>query len=362
MVTQTLSGLLALALGPATLTGHVSLPLVWCCAAGLGLVNSADAPARQALVPELVEEADVANAIALNSASYQAMRAVGVALAPLMVTWWGLSAPFLANAVSFVCVLVALASLDPSRIRRVVRPGKGRPKVREGLAAIRANRGLLAPVLALTLVAVFALNFSVTLPFLATASIKDGLGVVSALYTVSSIGAVIAAPAIAGAHHPRDRWVVGATLAPAAAMTALAFCRSVWIACAVMVPLGAAIVATTATINTLLQQRCEPSVRGRVMGVYGLIMQGSSLIGGPLIGWVADPRRWGAPGGLFIGAVATLLGAAVVATLAPGRAAHQQSASRTRVHLSTAPQIDVTVTNIVSGSYIESRRGRCRER
>ncbi|MER0448865.1 MFS transporter [Streptomyces sp. Edi4] len=319
MVTQASSGLLALVLGLATLTGHVGLPLVWCCAAGLGLVNAADAPARQAIVPELVDEDDVANAIALNSASYQAMRAVGVALAPLSVAWWGLSAPFLFNAASFGCVVLALATLDRDRMRPVVRKSKGRPRVREGLAAIAADRGLLAPIAALTLVAVFALNFNVTLPFLATDSIGGGLGLVGSLYMVSSIGAVVAALGIAGSSRPGDRLVIGSTVTLAVTMTALAFSRSPWLACAVMLPLGASIAATTATINTLLQRRCEPEVRGRVMAVYGLIMQGSSLIGGPLTGALSDPSRWGAPGGLLIGAAATLTAAGVLAGLARGR-------------------------------------------
>ncbi|MEV4443264.1 MFS transporter [Streptomyces sp. NPDC049577] len=312
IVTQSLSGLLSLVLGLATLTGHVSLALVWVCAAGLGLVNAADAPARQAIIPELVGEPDVPNAIALNSASYQATRAVGVALAPVSVAWWGLSAPFLINAISFGCVVVALATLNVSRLRRVARPAKSRPRVREGLLAIRSTPGLLVPIVVLTLVAVFALNFNVTLPLLASDTIGGGLGLVSLLYTVSSAGAVLASLAIAASSAPGDRLVIASTLTLTAGMTALALSRTPWLACVVMLPLGASIAATTATINTLLQQRADPAMRGRVMAVYGLIMQGSSLIGGPLAGAVSATGTGGAPTGLYMGAGATTLATAAL--------------------------------------------------
>lgn len=316
IVTQSLSGALALALGLGVLTHHVSLPFVWLCAVGLGLVNAADAPARQAIIPELVGVADVPNAVALNSASYQATRALGVALAPLAVGLWGLSAPFLLNCVSFAGVIWALTHLGPARSGTTgPLKGKGRPPIREGLAAIRASAGLLGPVAALFLVALFALNFNVTLPVLATTDLKGGLGEVSALLTASSVGAVGASLVLAGLTGPKDRLAVAAMTALAAAMVALALCRQSWLACVIMVPLGASIAATTATVNTLLQQRSDPGMRGRITAVYSLIMQGSALVGGPLVGLLCQPDLGGAPGGLLLGAGAALLGALVLGRL-----------------------------------------------
>jgi MFS family permease len=333
MVTQSLSGLIALTLGLATLTKVVDLPIVWVCALALGLVNSFDAPARQALVSELVDDAHRPSAIALNSTSYQGMRAVGVGLTPLMALWLGLSAPFLFNAVSFIVVLIALTRMDTDAMFKVERKRKERPKVREGLSLIRTDPQLLAPIFLLSMVAVFALNFDVTLPLLATDTLHSGLTLVSTLLTVSSIGAVASSLFIAGARHAtfRAQCVYSGILA--VTMCALALSPKPWLAAIFMFPLGASIAATTATTNTLLQQRSPPEMRGRIMSVYGLAMQGSSLIGGLVVGALADPRVWGAPGGLYIGAgaIAAGLGAGVFILRGRRRAPGADPAARPKV-------------------------------
>jgi MFS family permease len=313
-VTQSLSGLIALTLGLTVWAGVISLPLVWVCAFALGLVNAADGPARQAMVAELVDDEHRASAIALASASYQAMRAVGVGLAPLMVAWWGLASPFFFNAASFVVVLVALARMSTYAARAPL-PRRARPKVREGLAALRADPRLLAPVVVLGLLAVFALNFDVTLPLLARDTLHSGLGLVSVLLTFSSVGAVAASLRIAGSRRRTDRTQWQYALGLAVLMCALALTRTSWLAAVLMLPLGGCIAATTATTNTILQDRSAQQMRGRIMAVYGLMMQGSSLFGGLIIGALADPRAWGAPGGLLVGATAIVLGVMAAAVL-----------------------------------------------
>jgi MFS family permease len=326
IVTQTLSGVLALVLGVATLTGHVSLPVVWTCAVLLGLVNAADGPPRQAFVSELVGDEDRASAIALNSASFQATRAVGVALVPAVVALGGLAAPFVLNAASFGAVVFALATMDRSRLLTPARSSRTRPRVGEAVAAVRGNRLLLSPLVALAMVAVFALNFAVTLPLLATDVLHGGLNLVGAMYTLSSIGAVASSLLVAGSRRPDDRQQWSAALLLAAFMVGLGLVRSVWLAAALMFPIGACIAATTATTNTLLQQRSDPTQRGRIMAFYGLIMQGASLVGGPVIGSLSDRRALGASGGLYVGAAAALLGVLLSVYLARGMAARERSA------------------------------------
>lgn len=309
-VTQSLSALIAVTLGVTTLTHVVTLPVVWVCAATLGLVNAADAPARQAMVAEMVDEDHRQSAIALTSMSYQGMRAVGVAAAPVLVIVCGLSAPFLVNAASFLVVLVALKRIDVSALHDVPAKPIALPTVREGLSVLRGNAGLLAPVIALAFLAVFALNFDVTLPLLATQSLHHGLGLTSMLLVISSIGAVLSSLVIAGTRKPSDgsQWLYASVLA--VCMCLLALAPNAAVAAVVMFPLGGSIAATTATTNTLLQQRSAPGARGRIMSVYGLVMQGSSLIGGLVIGTVADPSVLGARGGLIVGAAGIVVGLA----------------------------------------------------
>lgn len=326
IVTQTLSGVLAMVLGVATLTGHISLPIVWACALMLGVVNAADGPPRQAFVSEMVGDEDRPSAIALNSASFQATRAVGVALVPPVVALGGLAAPFLLNAVSFGAVVFALATMDRRQLLAPRRTQRGRPKVGEAVAALRADRGLLAPLVTLALVAVFALNFAVTLPLLATDVIHGGLNLVGAMYTLSSLGAVASSLLVAGSRRPDDRQQWVAALLLAALMVGLGLSRSAWLAAAAMFPIGGCIAATTATTNTLLQQRSDPAQRGRIMAFYGLVLQGASLVGGPVIGSLSDRRALGAAGGLYIGAAMALLGVFLSAYLARGMGTSKRSA------------------------------------
>ena len=317
LVTQTVSGLVALGLGATTWAGVISLPLVWVAAFVLGMTNSVDAPARQALVAELVDDETRTSAIALSSAVFQGTRAVGVGLAPVLVAGWGLSAPFLTNALSFGVVLFMLARM---KVRPITpQAGSRASMVHEGLTELRTRPNILAPLVVLAAMAVFALNFDVTLPLLATNTLHSGLGLTSTLLTVSSIGAVASSFLIATTRQVTDRTQRTYVIVLALSMCALALTRVPWLAIVVMFPLGGAIAATTASTTTLLLQRSDPTMRGRIMSVYGLIMQGSSLIGGLILGALADPDVWGAPGGLYVGAAAIGFGVALSLPLLVGR-------------------------------------------
>ncbi len=304
IVTQSASAVIALTLGLITLAGAVTLPIVWICAFLTGLAQAIDSPAQQAMVPDLVGKEHQNSAVALSGAAFQGMRIVGVGLAPALVAAWGLASPFLINAASFVFVVITLVRLKVTSSAG----GQSRALVKDGMRDIRRSPLLIAPLIVLGTMAVFALNFDVTLPLLATHTLGEGLWLVSALLTSSSAGAVISSFLVATRHQISDRlqWLFVGVLA--ASMCALAVTRITWLAVVIMFPLGGAIAATMAGTSTLLLHRADPSMRGRVMSVYGLIMQGSSLLGGLLIGALSDPRVLGPPGGLLIGAASIAVG------------------------------------------------------
>src|SRR5439155_3510408 len=124
-VTQSASGVLALALGILTITGLVQLWMVYLLAFLLGVVSLADMPARQAFVMEMVGPEDVANAVSLNSVLTNAARIVGPAAAGLLIATIGIGPCFLANAASSIAVVVAFVAMDPRELRR------GRPVERK---------------------------------------------------------------------------------------------------------------------------------------------------------------------------------------------------------------------------------------
>jgi len=121
LATQTAMALLALALGLLTLTHTVRLWLVMVIAGAMGLVNCVDNPARQSFVPEIVGHELVANAVSLNSSMVNAARAVGPALAGVLIVSVGVGACFLFNTVSFVAVIIALATMNPKLLHPAVK-------------------------------------------------------------------------------------------------------------------------------------------------------------------------------------------------------------------------------------------------
>ncbi len=320
VATQLASGVLALVLGLSAYSGHVSLAIVWACAFGLGFVNAVDAPARQGFIGELVDAEARPSAIALNSAAFQGTRAVGVALAPVLVTKFGGGAPFVANAVSFALMALVVQSLDRTQLLPQPRTATARPPIGEGLSAIRRSPAMAAPLALLAFVAVFALNFNLTIPLLATVTLGGGLALASECYVASSAGAVLCSVLLSVTDIARERVLVVAAVALAACMAAAAYARNDLVALALMVPLGASIVAITTSVNTILQTRCEGSMRGRVMSVYSLILNGANLIGNPLIGVVTGLSFVGVPGSWLIGTFAIAGGLVVYRVLRPSGA------------------------------------------
>src|SRR6202035_4556434 len=123
--TQAAMGALALGLGVLTITGLVQLWHVYMFAFLLGCVTAFDSPARHTFVAELVGEADLSNAVALNSTSFNAARMIGPAIAGTLIASVGSGWVFLINAASFVAVLCSLALLRVHEVHpqhRAIRP------------------------------------------------------------------------------------------------------------------------------------------------------------------------------------------------------------------------------------------------
>ncbi len=165
--TQAGAGALAFVLGLLVVTHTVQLWQVYVLAAGLGVVNLFDNPARQTFVFELVGNDLLPNAVSLNSVLINSARVIGPAIGGVLIVTLGVAACFMVNAASYAAVIVALAMMRASELHR--RPGVARAKgqVREGLRYVWATPDLRVPLLAMAIVGVFAFNFTVTLPLLA---------------------------------------------------------------------------------------------------------------------------------------------------------------------------------------------------
>ncbi|HVQ90891.1 MAG TPA: MFS transporter [Mycobacteriales bacterium] len=314
---QAASAVLAAILAVATLTGTVTLGLVYLLAVGLGLVTVIDVPARQAFVTELVGADDYVNAQALNSSVNNTGRLVGPAIAGGLIAWVGAGPAFALNAVSFVAVLIVLARMDPSRLRKppVLRRGPG--QARQGLAYVWRHPTLRACLLVVAVVGLFGQNFRVVLPVLA----RDELGGNAATYgwltAALGLGAVLGGLASATRHRPSGPGLVLATLAFAVVNGLAAVAPGLDTALLAMVGVGITNITFNTLARTLLQLGTDPVLQGRVLAVHGLVFLGSTPIGAPLLGWVC--ALWGARAGLWV-AAGTALIAAVAVWPALGRA------------------------------------------
>ncbi len=281
----------ALLLGALTVTGAVQLWHVYALALVQGLAQAVDNPARQAFVSEMVGPGLLANAVALNSASFHAGRMIGPGVAGLLIAAYGPGVAMLANAASFPLLIVALLvmrarELQPAPLAR------GRGQIREGLAYVRGRPDLQVVMVLVFVLGTFGLNFQITTALMATRAFGKGPTEFGLLGSVMAIGSLSAALLSARRARPRLRVLLlalaGFTVASGLAALAPTY---EWFAVA-LVPCGLAALTAMTTANALVQLSVDPSVRGRVMALYMAIFMGGTPIGAPLIGRLGD---WAGP-------------------------------------------------------------------
>jgi len=293
MTTQALMAIPALGLFAVTATGVVTPWMVYLAVFAMGSVNAIDNPTRQSFVIEMVGPDRVVNAVSLNSVIVQAARIVGPAFAGILIATVGVVPCFALNALTFLAMILALWRMDPARLHAPP-PAQHEPgAIRAGLRYVLRTPELMVPLALMALVGTLGFNFQVVLPLLAKFSFESGAMTYAALVSAMAVGSIVGA--LVNGHRGRTgpRLIAGGALAFgvaalwAAAMPSLAF------EVPALMLLGAASVTFAATINSTLQLAVSPEMRGRVMALYSVVFLGSTPIGGPLSGWLAqayDPR------------------------------------------------------------------------
>ncbi|MDB6079481.1 MAG: pimH [Akkermansiaceae bacterium] len=310
IATQASLGLLALGLGILTLTGLVQLWHVNVFAFLLGCVSAFDAPARQTFVSELVGEADLPNAVGLNSTSFNAARMIGPAVAGVLIGSVGSGWVFLINAASFAAVLASLACLRTHQLHRKDKAVRTRGSLSEGFRYVWKRPDLRAVMVMLFLIGTFGLNFPI---FLSTMSVKvfhAGASQYGLLTSTMAVGSVAGALLAARRDKPRiELLFIGAGLfglwgAVAAVMP------NYWLFGLVLVLVGISAQTFNTTVISTVQMTTEPAMRGRVMAIVMAIAMGGTPLGAPVVGWVADRfgPRWSLGVGASSGFVAALVG------------------------------------------------------
>ena len=303
IVIEALMLALVVALGLIVLAGAMTLPLMFAFCLVFGVLNACDIPARQTFVTDLVQQQDVANAIALNSASYNLGRLAGPAAAGILLVAVGAGWAFLANGASYLALIVALILIRPAELVPRLAPSRP-PRVWGGIRYLAKRPDLIFVCVSMFVVGAFSINIPLTSSIMVLAFDGDAVtfGVVNSIVAIGSL-----AGALVAARERRARLGVMimsfALLTVAGAGSALA--PSIYWYTAAVTLAGFAVILALATANGYVQSTSHVLVRGRVLAAYMAVLMGSSTIGSPLLGMISD--RWGAHWSVAVGAIASAL-------------------------------------------------------
>ncbi len=307
VVLQSAMGVQALALGVLTLAGTATFADISVLAVVLGLNNCFENPARQAFVLEMVGAGDLRNAVSLNSTLVNAARAVGPAIAGVFIATVGTGWCFVANAVSFVAVVVSLVTMDVRSLEPTPPAQRQKGQLREGLRYVARTPELGIPLAMMGLVGMLAYEFQVTLPVAAQRVFHGGSESYGLMTAAMGIGAAVGGLVSAARGRTGIRSLVVTAVIFGVVIMATALSPDAAVAYVALVFVGFASVSFLAMGNSTLQLEAEPQMRGRVMALWSVAFLGSTPVGGPLIGWVS--ARAGARVGLAVGAASCLVAA-----------------------------------------------------
>ncbi|RDH74507.1 MFS transporter [Mycolicibacterium moriokaense] len=306
----------AVALGAVILTGAPSMALVYGLATAFGLLHAVENPVRRALLAEVVDANAIPRAVSFNGSITAAGRIVGPVAAGALIASAGIGWCFIAVAVSYVVALSALLLIQRNALHMTVavrEPGA----VRAGLRYAWSVPDLRVALMLTAVVATFGFNHQVLIPLLAEHTFGGGVGAYTLLYVAIGVGSVFGALTVARCDKIDVRFLAGAVVAFAVANGLIALAPNLTVAVIACAATGAAGSLLITAAIALLQQRCAPAMRCRVMALSAMVIVGGLPIGGPIVGVVADVA--GPRAGVAVGSVAAVAAAALVARHLPQR-------------------------------------------
>lgn len=304
LVVQSLAMAQSFALAAVAFMDQPPVWAIYVIASFGGLATAFDNPARRSFVVELVPEAEITNAVSLNSALMTGSRIIGPALGGLLVATVGFGWAFIVDGLSYLAVIAGLRMIDPSQVRKPPVTARGRGQVREGLRYAMSVTELRVPLIMMTITGTLAFNFSTVLPLFAVRDLAGSDLTFSLLMSVVSVGSLVGALASARRKDVGVRLVGLAAVAFGVSMGVLAISPNQPSAFLVGMVLGFTSITFMTTCTAIVQLRADPTMRGRVLALQAIVFLGSTPIGGPIVGAVSE--HFGARWGLAVGAIATI--------------------------------------------------------
>lgn len=329
IVLQAVMMLQALTLGVLALSGQIAIWHIVVLAFVMGLANSVEITARQAMLIELVGKEALPNAIALNSTIFNMARVMGPALvAPLLVLLPenGEGWAFIANSVSYLFVIISLLfvrtnlAVDISAVPRE----SAMHQFREGQRYIRSTVAIAVLILMAAVPGFFGFPAMQQVPVFARdvfRQLGDTDAIVaarnSAMITAQGVGALIASVVLATFSLMKRKGVflIVGQFVFSLALVGLAFTQDIGAALPLMTLIGFGTVTALAMTNTLIQLLVPNQLRGRVISTYLWALQGVAPFGSLFMGWLA--QTYGAPTAVLAGGLICLLIVAAVQVVTP---------------------------------------------
>jgi MFS family permease len=303
-VTQSLEMAQSATLAALAFVHNAPLPLFFVVAAAGGCMLAFDNPGRRAFVNEMVPIEQMPNAVTLYSALVNLSRLFGPTLAAALIVTVGYGWSFAIDSASYVFVLIALVAMNGAELHRPPRTPRGKRQVREGLAYVARVPELWITFLMLGVIGALGYNFTVVFPIFVEQGLHGSDAQFSLLYACFSAGALVGALLVARRTTIGLRAVISGAAGFGVSMLVLSVAPNIEVAYAVAAVVGGSSVAYTTATTALAQLRAGPGMVGRVLALQTVLLVGTTPIGGPVLGAVADAA--GSRSVVLIGGAATL--------------------------------------------------------
>lgn len=305
---QVSTGVLALALATLAWLDNLTVPVIMTLAVVLGVVDAFDKPVRHTFAADIVPARDVTNAVALNATMFNAGKVLGPAAAGIGISLVGVGACFAFNAFSSFVMILALRRIRPSEIQTRDLGGAEPRALRAGLVYARRTPVIAATLGLMTLTGLVAYEWTTAVPLLAREH-STNPAMIGFFFAAMGTGAVIGSLSLAGVLVATSRTLLIGGTAFSIALGLVAAAPGLALALVAMVILGAAATTFRALATSLVQLEADPAVRGRMISLLIMAINGTSPVSGPLIGWVSE--QLGARAAVGLGAGASLATTAV---------------------------------------------------
>ena len=294
IITNLGSGITALILGALVVAKVATIDHVYVLAILLGIFSAIDGPIRQSFNVEVVGQADLTNAMGLNSANFHFGRLVGPAISGFLIAAFGTGPSFLINGISFVVVTFSFLAVRTSELH-IEEKSKSDGTLKEAFKYLKKRPDLQVIMITVFFASNFGLNMQIFNALMATKEFHKGAASYGFLGTLVGLGTLTGALIAARKDRTKNtNFVPLAAINFGVWITALSVAPTYTIYALILPITGISAITTMISANTFVQANSDVAIRGRIMGIYMFIFMGGTPIGSPLIGYCSEQLgiRW----------------------------------------------------------------------